>query len=374
MKITCLQENLKKGLNITQNIVGKNLTLPILNNLLLETDNGRLKVSSTNLEIGINTWISGKIEKNGALTCPAKVLAGLVNSLPNKKIEIEVKSNTLYLKCEDYKTSIKGLGADDFPLIPKIKEKPTLVFKKSEILKNGLSQVVGSVAPSESRPEISGVLFKIGKDTVKLVATDSFRLAEKTLHQAANINQPLSLIIPQRTIQELIRILTEKPEGEVRLVIGDNQVLFELDEIQLISRVIDGQYPDYEQIIPTKFETRLTLAKEEFLNNIRIASIFSSKINDVRLSIKSGKLEIMAQDPDLGENRSLMAVQMQGGGIEISFNFRYLIDGLGNIYTKQVFLGLNHEINAQASRSNPAVLKPVGEEGFLYIIMPIKTS
>lgn len=368
MKITCLQENLKTSLNITQNIVGRNLTLPILNNLLLEIDAGRLKISSTNLEIGINTWTSGKIEKIGAITCPAKILTNFINSLPNKKIELETKDNTLFIKCENYKANIKGLSVDDFPLIPKIKEKPLFVFKKAELLKNSLSKVISSAALSESRPEISGVLFKIDKEMIKMVATDSFRLAEVTVSQMNTlVAKPTSLIIPQRTIQELIRILSEKPDGEVMVVVGSNQILFEFNEVQLISRLIDGQYPDYQQIIPKSFDIRVSASKDELINNIKIASIFSSKINDIKFSIRSGKIEILAQDQDLGENKSQLSAQIQGGGVEVSFNFRYLLDGLSNISTKQVFLGFNSE-------SSPAIIKPVGEEGYLYVVMPIKAG
>ncbi|OGZ33578.1 MAG: DNA polymerase III subunit beta [Candidatus Portnoybacteria bacterium RBG_19FT_COMBO_36_7] len=373
MKITCLQENLKTNLNIAQNIVGKNLTLPILNNLLLEIDNGQLKISSTNLEIGINTWTSGKIEKTGSITCPAKILTSFINNLPNKKIELEAKDNNLYIKCENYKAAIKGLSAEDFPLIPKIKEKPISVFKKSEALKNDLNKVVGAAALSESRPEFSGVLFKFEKDSVRFVATDSFRLAEKIIYQTSSISQPNSLIVPQRTIQELIRILGEKQSQEVRFVLGDSQILFDLDEVQLISRLIDGQYPDYQQIIPKNFETKVTLSKDELINNIRIASIFSSKINDVKILIRSEKIEILSQDPDLGENKSQMSARVQGKPMEIIFNFRYLMEGLANIGTKQVLLGLNPEIQGTSSRSNPAVIKPVGEDGYLYVVMPIKT-
>lgn len=374
MKVTCLQENLKSNLNITQNIVGKNLTLPILNNILLETDGGRLKISSTNLEIGINTWTAGKIEKEGALTCPAKLLTSFINNLPNKKIELEAKNNILSVRCDGYRAAIKGLSAEDFPLIPKIKNKPILIFKKGENFKNSLGQVVGSAAISESRPEISGILFKIEKNSTKLVATDSFRLAEKTILQPNNSTEAISLIIPQRTVQELIRIITEKPNEEIKVILGDKQILFETDEVQLISRIIDGQYPDYQQIIPKSFETRVTLSKEELINNIRIASIFSSKINDVKLIIKNDKIEISSQDPDLGQNSSQITASVQGKPMEINFNFRYLMDGLVNISTKQVFLGLSPESMSSATKSNPAVVKPVGEDDYLYVAMPIKTT
>ncbi|MDD5589566.1 MAG: DNA polymerase III subunit beta [Candidatus Portnoybacteria bacterium] len=367
MKIICLQENLKTSLNIAQNVVSRNLTLPILNNVLLETENGRLKVSSTNLEIGINTWTSGKIEKTGAITCPAKTLTTFINSLPNKKIELEVKGDNLSIKCETFKASIKGLPADDFPLIPKLKERPIFSFKNNEIFKNDLAQVIGAAAASESRPEISGIFFSLDKEAVKIVGTDGFRLAEKTIRQNNGPASPLSFIVPQRTIQELIRILSEKGGQEMNMVLGSSQILFDMGDVQLISRLIDGQYPDYQQIIPKGFETKATVLKDEFTNNVRIASIFSSKVNDIQLTLKDSKIEFSAQDADLGENKSQLEAQIQGKGVQMSFNFRYLLDGLSNIPTKQVFVGLNAE-------NSPAILKPVGDDSFLYVIMPIKTA
>jgi len=365
MKVTCLQENLKNNLNITQNIIGRNLTLPILNNLLLQTENNYLKISSTNLEIGINTWTTGKIEKNGSITCPAKILASLVNNLPNKKIELEVKNNTLIIKCENYKAIIKGLSAEDFPIIPKIKE-PILGEIEINILRNSLSQVVSSAAISELRPEISGILFSFNKNNLKLVATDSFRLAEKIIFINTKNELNKLLIIPQRTIQELIRILTEK-DGLVKIISDGSQIMFELKDIQLISRLIDGQYPDYQQIIPNNFTTEAILEREQLLNIVRIASLFSSKINDIKFLLQSGKLEVLSEDQDLGENRSQLAGKIKGKNLEVVFNYRYLLDGLTNINTKEIFLGLNTD-------AGPAAIKPVGEDNYLYIVMPIKTG
>ncbi len=366
MKIICLQENLKSGLNIAQNIIGRNLSLPILNNLLLETEKGRLKISSTNLEIGINTWVSCKVEKEGAITCPAKILTGFIGGLPNKKVELEAKANVLTIKCENYKASLKGLPADDFPIIPKIKE-PALAEIKSHVFREGLSRVAGMASLSESRPEIAGVLMKPDKNDLKLVATDSFRLAQKLIFEVnkkAEFVQPL--IIPQRTAQELIRILAEE-EGDLKICLGSNQILFDTGEAQLISRLIDGQYPDYQQIIPGSFAIQVTVEREEILNVIRIAGLFSSKINDVKFSLQDGKLEILSQDPDLGENKTELPAEIKGKNVQVNFNYRYLLEGLSNIGTKQIFLGLNSE-------STPAIIKPVGDDTYLYLIMPIKAS
>ncbi len=366
MRIICLQENLKIILNDAQNIIGRNLTLPILNNLLIQTDNNKIKVSSTNLEIGICAWAPGKIEKEGSITCPAKILTSLINSLPNKKIELDAKNNTLTIKCENYKATLKGLPADDFPIIPKIKE-TQLIEIRNDVLKNALTQVVGMAAVSELRPEISGVLFSFEKNSMRLVATDSFRLAEKQIFEL-NKNQDLnqSLIVPQRTVQELIRVLSDR-EGELRVVSDGSQILFDAGSVQVVSRLVDGQYPDYQQIIPKDFTTQATLDKEEFLNIVRIASLFSSKINDVNFSFQGNRLEVLSQDPDLGENKSQLAVELKGKNVEINFNFRYVLDGLNNIEAKKIFIGLNSE-------SSPAVIRPAGDESYLYVVMPIKAN
>ncbi len=363
MKIICLQENLKNNLNLVQNIVGKNLTLPILNNLLLQTENGKLKISATNLEIGINAWTAGKIEKEGAITCPAKIFYNFVNNLPNKKIEISAKDNNLIIKCENYKANLKGLPADDFPIIPKIKDTPLFEIE-SDKFKEALTQVVGMAALSESRPEISGILLKIEKNNLILAATDSFRLAEKTINDLMLNKKEQSLIIPQRTILELIRILEGKEN--LKVVLGNNQILFETSGTQLISRIIDGQYPDYQQIIPKNFATQVIIKKEEFLNSVRLASFFSSKINDIKLVFNSGKMEIISQSPDLGENRSLLTPNIKGKDLEISFNYKYILDGLNNIFSSDIFLGFN-------SSDQPMIMRSVEKNDYLYVVMPIKS-
>lgn len=369
MKIICLQENLKTALNITERIVGRNLTLPILNNLLLESDKGRLRIASTNLEIGINCWISCKVEKEGGLTVPAKILSGFVNNLPNKKIEIEVKENVLILRCEDYKAQIKGQDITDFPIIPKIQPKINMLIK-TDILKAGLTQVVGAAAVSESRPELAGILFDFEKNHLKLAATDSFRLAEKTI--SIDVSNKESIILPQRTVQELIRILGERSEaetdGQVKIILSSSQVLFDLGDIHLVSRLIDGQYPNYQQIIPKSFKTKVILNKEEFIKAMKISSIFSSRLNDVKFAISQKKnLEIFAQNTDIGENKSMVKAEIEGEDSEVSFNCRYILDGLNNIDSANVFFGLNSE-------DSPAIFRPVGDENYLYVIMPIKAN
>ncbi len=373
MHLICLQENLKQALGITERIIGRNLTLPILNNILLSVENNKLKISSTNLEIGISTWVSGKIQEKGSLTIPARLITDFVNNLPNKKIELKTKDNQLTIKSEKFKATLNGLSADDYPIIPKLKDKPILKIK-GNILKNDLSQVVEMASISESRPEISGIYLKFDKDLIELVATDSFRLAKKNIEISPNKGvEDQSVIIPQRTIQELIRILGEgdgnKPdqEQEVEVVLSGSQILFNLGYTQLISRLIEGQYPSYQQIIPDKTTTQVVVDKRELISSIKMASLFSGKVNDIKVIINPDKsnLEISSKSADVGENKSQIKAEIQGNNIEVFFNYRYVLDGLNNIFSDKVVIGLNDS-------SKPVVLKPVGDESYTYIVMPIK--
>ncbi len=373
MHLICLQENLKQALSITERIIGRNLTLPILNNILLGVENNKLKVSSTNLEIGISTWVPGKIQEKGSLTIPARLITDFVNNLPNKKIELKTKDNQLIIKSEKFKATLNGLSADDYPIIPKLKDKPVLKIK-GNILKNDLSQVVEMASISESRPEISGVYLKFDKDLIELVATDSFRLAKKNIEISPNKGvEDQSVIIPQRTIQELIRILGEgdgnKPdqEQEVEVILSSSQILFNLGYTQLISRLIEGQYPSYQQIIPDKTTTQVIIDKKELISSIKMASLFSGKVNDIKVIINPTKsnLEISSKSADVGENKSQIKAEIEGNNIEVFFNYRYVLDGLNNIFSDKVVIGLNDS-------SKPVVLKPVGDESYTYIVMPIK--
>ena len=371
MKLICLQENLKNGLNIIQNIIGKNLILPILNNILLETKNGRLKISSTNLEIGIDTWITCKVEKEGKITIPAKPFSFFINNLPNDKIELELKKDLLLLKCNNYKASFKSLTADEFPIIPKV-ENDFFCSIPSNIFRKSLMQVVNIASLSESRPEISGILFKFEKNNLKLVATDSFRLVEKNIYNLNYNNETNeSIIVPQKTIQELIKISSFKDE-EIKFKMDKNQIIFDFSHTQLVSRLIDGQYPNYEKIIPNDFNLQVVLDREEFLNIIKTSSIFSGKNNSVKIIIypKKSIIEFLSEDPNLGNNICEINVEITSKEektekIEIDFNYKYLIDGLSNLEDKKVIFGINNE-------NSPMIIKGIENNSYLYLIMPIK--
>lgn len=374
MKFITLQENLKDGLNNVERVIGKNLTLPILNNILLETEKSFLKLSATDLEVGINYWILTKIEKEGGITIPAKFLSGFINSLPNEKIIFDKKDLLLDIECKSYKATIKGFSKDDFPIIPQIKEGDEIELD-GKIFSEGLNQIVSIPVLSQTRPEISGVYIFLGKNLIKMAATDSFRLAEKTINFENPLEKEYSLIIPQKTVYELLQILSDK-KGKLKIYFSPNQIMFEISmvetkhpQVQIISRLIEGEYPNYQEIIPQKYEAQAILTKEEFLNQIKVASLFSGKINEVKIKTdpKAGVLEISSQNPELGENKSVISGKIKGEKQEISFNYKFLIDGLLNIKSSEVIFELNGE-------DGPAVLKPVGDESYLYVVMPIKAS
>lgn len=373
MKLTILQENLKKGLSIISRITPKSLGLPILNNLLLNAEKNFLNIVATDLEIGIEFWTLAKIEKEGATTIPIKILNNFVNLLPNKPIEIESENNDFIMRCGSYKTKIKTLSVDDFPIIPKIQqEKP--IFIDCKLLCQSLAQVVDIAQLSSARPEISGVFFVFQKDFLKMVATDSFRLGEKKL-ALTGLSQGYSFIVPQKSIREIINIFSEM-EGELKICTSPNQVLFEAKmsetdhpQVQLISRLIEGEYPNYEAIIPKDYKTLISLDKEEFLNQIKVASLFSGKINEVRLKIDPKKegVEIFSQNPDLGEYQSFISAKIKGEKADVSFNHRFLIDGLLNIKGND----LDFEVNGE---EGPALLRSTSDKNYIYIVMPIKTD
>lgn len=374
MKLIILQNKLKQGLSVIERASSKSFTLPILRNLLLKAEKNFLELSSTDLEIGIKWWILAKIEKEGKITIPISILSTFINLLPEKPISLVANNQILSVECENYKTKIKGQSSEDFPLIPEISEGISF-FLDSFSFCQGLSQIVDIVFPSTVRPEISGIHFLIQKDLIKMAATDSFRLGEKTLflEKPLPIEKEISLILPQKTAKEIINIFGEK-EGELKILVSPNQILFESlmaetshPQIHLSSKLIEGEYPNYQEIIPKKYETQVVLERQEFLNQIKAASLFSGKINEVKFKIDPKKeiVEISSQNPETGEYHSLLPGKIKGKEEEISFNYRFLNNGLLNIKSSEVIFELNGEVG-------PGVLKPVGDASYIYVVMPIK--
>jgi len=378
VKVEILKDNLKSGLNIVEKIVGKNLSLPILDNVLMSTEDNFLSLSSTDLETAIKLWILTKIVRKGKTAVPAKFLSSFISLLPNEKIILEESKQGLHIECGSFKNQIQGFNPEEFPLIPEFKNLEYIEIDNKKFCQ-GLAQIVDVASPSQARPEISGIYFIFSKNLIKIVATDSFRLAEKNIvledDPGGALRKDTSFILPQKPAREIINILGEK-EGKMRIYFSSNQTMFEFPmkeaphpQVQVISRLIEGEYPNYEEIIPRKFKTNVIIKRDEFLNQIKAASLFSGKINEVKIKVnpQNKEVEIFAQDPDIGESRSSIPAKINGEVIEASFNHKFLVDGLLNIKSSEVMFDLSKE-------EGPCILKPVGDASYIYVVMPIKAT
>ncbi|MFW6026051.1 MAG: DNA polymerase III subunit beta [Candidatus Woesearchaeota archaeon] len=373
MNLKINKNKLENGLNTVKRITTKSSTLPILNDILIKTKDNFLNLSATDLEVGVRWWSLAEINKEEEIVVPTKVLSSFVNYLPEETVSINKNDMNLKIKCGNYKTQIKGLDSEDFPIIPEV-ENEDYISLNSEVFCEALDQVVNIAMPSSVKPEISGVYFSCKNNSLKIVATDSFRLGEKTISLDKKNKDDFSFILPQKAAKEIVNIFKGK-EKEIKLYHSPNQVLFESEmeetdhpEVQLVSRLIEGEYPDYEEIIPQKTKTKVTLNLSEFKKQIKTANIFTSENKEVKIKVnpEENKLEFTSQNEDLGEHYSFIKVEnIEGKPVEISFNCRFLIDGLNNINTNRGVLKLNGE-------SNPALIKSTENTGYIYVIMPIK--
>lgn len=363
MKLVCTKENLKKGLFAVSRVVGSGNPLAVLNNILLKTDQGRLKLSSTNLEIGVNTWIGGKVEEEGSLTVPARLINEYINNLPAEKVVISAKDAVLNLDSENYHTNIRGLSSDDFPLIPQVLDEAYAKIASDE-LKKALSETIWAAAVNETQPEISGIFLAFEEGKLRIAATDRYRLAERIV----NLTQPVAAnkeaIVPARTINELYKILGTG-KAEIEVYFSESQVLFKFDETEIISRLVDGTYPDYRQIIPKSFKTEAVVGKEDLIHALKAASLFAPESNNIQLKIEKDGITVAASSVQAGENVTKVAAGVSGDGNNATFNFRYLLDCLNSLpEDKAVFKMIND--------ASPAAIIPSGRDNYLYIVMPIK--
>ena len=372
MKVSCLQENLAKGLSIVGRAVATRSTLPVLSNVLLATDQSRLKLSATNLEMGVNCWIGAKVEEEGTTTVPARLLSDFVNSLPPEPISmaLNVRSQTLSLRCARYEANIKGIDAQEFPLILTLSEDNTINLDVAT-LRHMIELVAFSAAADESRPVLTGVLANLADSGLTMAAADGFRLSVARASLDQEMPQPITVIIPARALQELARISAEEQEPiQMTISPNRNQVFFHLTDIDVVSQLVEGTFPDYEAIIPKTSNTRTVVNTAEFLKAVQIASFFSRDSNIVKLLIEApnessgGQVTISGTSAELGDNVSQLDAEVEGESTKIAFNAKYLADVLGVIDAAQVSL-------ETTGSSSPGVIKPVGEEDFVHVIMPM---
>jgi DNA polymerase III subunit beta len=373
MKLSCLQENLSWGLGIVGKAVASRTTLPITNNILLETDQSRLKLVATNLEMAIVCWIGAKIEEEGTITVPAKLLTEFISSLPKDKVDVTMapKTKTLALRCARYEARISGMDSRDFPPIPTVEQGLTTSIDV-EVLRQAISQVVFAAASEENRPVLTGVDAKFEGNTLTLAAADGFRLAVFKMTLSHPVAQKIEVIIPAKTLVELNRLMAEQ-QDPVEMLVNPNksQVLFKLKNIELVSQLIQGTFPQYEQLIPTTTGTKATVDVTEFLRATRTAAIFARDgTGIVRLvvtpggDLSPGKLTISARSEEIGEDVGDIDAIVQGNEAKIAFNGKYLSDVLNVIKEAQVCL-------ETSSPSSPGVLKPVGSDSYVHVVMPM---
>jgi DNA polymerase-3 subunit beta len=373
MKVSCLQENLAKGLSIVGRAVATRSTLPVLANILMATDNGRLKLAATNLEIGITHWLDAKVESDGAITVPARQLTDYVNSLPPDRIDVELNSRTqtLHLKCARYDANIKGVDASEFPIIPTIGEDKKITIEP-DVLREMIEQVTFAAASDDSRPVLTGVFAKFDQNSVIFAAADGFRLSVRNAVLTSTLDSPVSIIVPARVLSEVSRVIGDQEEPvEISVTENRSQILFHLANTDIVSQLIDGNFPDYNQIVPKSRATRTVMNTGDLQSAVRAASVFARESsNIVRLNIAptnemgGGKVVVAATSAETGDNVGEIDAQVEGDAIEIAFNARFLGDVLNVLHAPQVAL-------ETVTASSPGVLKPVGREDFTHVIMPM---
>jgi DNA polymerase-3 subunit beta len=374
MIFSCTKNNLQRGLSIVSHVSGKQINLPVLQNVHIKAEGGSIVLSTTNLEIAVRTSIRGKIDKQGEFTVPAKLFSDFVNLLPEERVDIELVDNGLNVSCGDTSTSINGQDASEFPLIPSVETKIKYAIPVADF-RQAILQVAFAVSSSEARPELSGVLFWFSNDGLVLAATDSYRLAERVI-KIGNVEPQRKVIIPSQTVSELARmssILKEDVESGsiVDLFLSDNQAVFRHGTTELITRTIEGNYPDYRQIVPNTFATEAIVGKNELIKAIKTASLFSRQgIFDVFISVSANdkKITVGATEITRGKNRVSCAADIKGSDNSMTMNYRYILDGLNSMNSEGVTVKI-------IDSSNPCLIHPNGElenGSQIYIVMPIR--
>jgi len=372
MKILILKSHLKEGLDSLSKIGSENIiTLPVLKNFLIETVDNKIKLSMTNLEIGITSYIPAKVIEKGELTVPFSVFNSIINNIQSERIDLEVKNNNLLVKTDNYQAKIQGIKKDEFPIIPKIDENNFLLEVSNSLFKKSLSSIISASQFSQIRPELNGVFFNYQVGQLKLAATDSFRLAEKTINNnqfKCELEKEFKTIIPLKTIQEAVRIFKNE-DKEINIYFDSNQVLFKTESVEIISRLINGDFPDYQAIIPNSSEIEVVANKDELTNALKLVGSFSDKLNEIKMIIKekSKNIEVYSSNQVVGENQYLIPAKIKGKPLEIVFNWRFLMDGIKNIDSEDIYMGFNGE-------DKPVVIKNSKDISCFYILMPIKAS
>lgn len=365
MQFSCPQQSFSQGLQAVSKAINSNNTLPVLNNILIKTEGNDVVLVSTNLEIAIRVSISAHIDTEGGLTVPAKLITNYVGLLNKEDITISIDDReTLLVKSESSQSKIKGIAVDEFPLIPDII--PTGKFLiNSKILLDMISKTVFAASTNLARPVLSGVLFDLQVDAFKMVATDSYRLSETTHTLIDPIEKPLNCIIPSRTINELGKILSKFEDEDTEIIFAQNQILFKVGNIELISRLIEGQFPDYEKIIPSEKQTEISVDVDEFTLAVKKVNLFVPDNNCIKLEINNGVMKLFTDETQIGEGTEELHCETQGEQNSIALNSQFLLDILQVLEKGNAHLEMNDKLS-------PIVITSKKGDGFIHIIMPLK--
>jgi len=376
MEFKCDKDSLYKGVQSVEKIVSTRSTLPIIGNILLEASKTKLKISANNLEIGMEVFIKASIEEEGAVLVPAKVFSGIVAKLPDTEIIVKtLDKGIVKISYKQSNFNINGLSPDEFPTLPKVKEGKSVAID-AKLLSEMIEQSVFSVSMSEDKYVLSGVLMEFGKsqasgDTsnMRMVSTDGYRLSKRASKIPGNISFESSMIVPAKALSEVSRVIQADPSGEVEITLGGDHVAFKYKDTLIVSRLIQGQFPDYRQVIPKGSETKISMNNKMFLFAIeRAAVIASSSANIIKLEVKGGKMHVIANAPDVGNVNEIIEAEIRGSERSlVAFNVRLIIDALKVIKEEKIVLELSGPLS-------PGLMRPVGGDDYTYIIMPIRVA
>lgn len=377
MRVSVLQENLHRGLSIVSRAIQSRPSLPILANVMLTTDDARLRLSATNLELGISAWIGAKVETDGAITVPARTLQDLVSTLPPERVDmdLDVRTLTLHLSCAGKSANIKGMDAAEFPAMPDFNPEQAIAVK-ARVFKEMIDQVVFAAAREDNRPILTGVLIRFEGDVLTLAAADGYRLSVRTTELEFNAGDREPIIVPARTLQELSRVISdEDDELLIALPKGRGQAMFSLSNVVMVSQLIEGKFPDYEAIIPRRCETTILTYTNDLLAACRSSEVFAKdSANTARVLVEPsgiptvpGRVIVAGKSQEKGDAEAPVDASIEGQAIEVAFNIRYLIDVLSVIREEQVVL-------ETSGPTAPGVVRPAGRDDFIHVIMPMSTA
>ena len=366
MKFSCATSDFARAAGIAERFCGKNIALPVLAQVLIEADGDIVSVTGTNLEHAVVWRVPARVSRNGKVCVPARTLSSLLQSFGDQEVRVEEENGSLRLAVKERDGKVNGMPADEFPLVPTVKKMQSFTVNAGVFSQN-LARILPAVSASEFKPELTGVSLRVDADTMTLAATDTFRLGECGItDKSLGSKEAVSCIIPERTATEMMRIL-DGQTGKVTVSLGENQLLVECDDGKIISRLIDGNFPDYRAIIPAQFSTSAYVKKNDLIAAIRSASIFASKLQEVTLRFSPTGLEIAASNPDVGEYRTTCQAALTGKEISMSFNWRYIMDGIQALDDEEIFFGCNKE-------SSPALMRNKSHQAYTYVVMPIRLT